>query len=87
MVDSFDCFLGKARHSLRMNKGNGGQIVQLQNIEYVQIQTTARVMCMDPTTVNEPVNPMKPSADEQSPMIDGRQRLHLKGSSVGVEVS
>ncbi|KAI6007103.1 hypothetical protein EDD15DRAFT_2358210 [Pisolithus albus] len=53
--------------SLRVNKGSGGQIAQLQNIECIQTQAIARVLLMDVATTNEPRNPLAPPSDKQLP--------------------
>ena len=70
----FSCFpdpSDQTRRSLRVNKGNGGQIAQLRNIEEVQTQTT-KVMQMDVATSNEPLNPFALSSDKRPPKRKAR---------------
>ena len=52
--------------SSRANKGNGGQISQLQMIERIQTEWTATAKMshtsqLEMATANEPVNPMAPA--------------------------
>ena len=54
------------RHSSRANKGNGGQISQLQMIEHIQTERSATAKMshtsqLEMATANEPVNPMAPA--------------------------
>ncbi|KAI6018510.1 hypothetical protein BKA83DRAFT_4127716 [Pisolithus microcarpus] len=51
--------------SSRANKGSGGQIVQLQNIEHMQTQTITRDMQLNVATANESLNPLAPLSDKQ----------------------
>ena len=78
---SFGCFLDpsdQTRRSSRVNKGSGGQIAQLRNIEHIQTQAIARVSPMDVATANEPFNPLAPLSDKQPP----RRKSHpLKGNT------
>ena len=68
----------QTRRSSRANKGSGGQIAQLRNIEHMQTQTTARVTPMDIATENEPLNPLAPLSDKQPPK---RKARPSKGST------
>ncbi|KAI6006097.1 hypothetical protein EDD15DRAFT_2359232 [Pisolithus albus] len=66
----------QTRCSSRANKGSGGQIAQLQNIERIQTQAVARVSLMDVATANEPRNPLAPPSDKQLPQW---KTCHLNG--------
>ena len=68
----------QTRRSLRANKGSGGQIAQLRNIEHMQTQTIARVSPMDIATANKPLNPMALLSDKQPPK---RKPRPSKGSA------
>ncbi|KAI5994391.1 hypothetical protein EDD15DRAFT_2366477 [Pisolithus albus] len=63
----------QTRRSSRANKGSGGQIAQLQNIERIQTQAVARVSPMDVATANEPRNPLAPPSDKQLPQRKTRR--------------
>ncbi|KAI6037193.1 hypothetical protein PISMIDRAFT_14781 [Pisolithus microcarpus 441] len=67
MLPSADNPSDQTRRSSRANKGSGGQITQLQNIERIQTQAIARVLPMDVATANEPHNPLAPPSDKQLP--------------------
>ena len=77
-IDALLILWSQARRSLRENKGNGGQIAQLQNLERMQTATSHRVSKMDLATDNEPLNPMAPST--RNPKSRGSK---TSGSVVG----
>ena len=62
------------RRSIRPNKGSGGQIAHLQNIERILTEptTTSRqshAAQLDKATANEPLNPMAPMRLKPKPRI------------------
>lgn len=65
------------RRSLRVGRGNGGRIQQLQNIERVQTASHSRPSTrhLDMATQGQQVNPMSPSYDDydQTPYDDHNQ--------------
>ena len=70
MLNSSTCFTDQTddqtvRCSSRVNKGSGGQIAQLQNIECMQVEQMApkasHASQLEISTVNEPLNPMAPT--------------------------
>ncbi|KAG6372401.1 hypothetical protein JVT61DRAFT_7874 [Boletus reticuloceps] len=67
---------GQACRLSRVNRGSGGQIAQLQNLEHIQTQTIARVTPMDVATANEPINPFAlPSEPPKQKGHTGRKVL------------
>ena len=60
-------------HSSRANKGNGGQMSQLQLIERIQTERTvpskSRASQLERATTNEPVNPMALTKSKPKPCI------------------
>lgn len=70
-VNFCNCFTGDTvaqtvHHSSRLNKGNGGQVAQLQNIECIQTAPCATSKAshasqLDAATANELTNPMAPT--------------------------
>ena len=65
------------RQSSRTNKGHGGQIAQLHNIECIQTESTAasktsRTSQLEKATANEPLHPMAPERP--------RPKVHTKMS-------
>ncbi|KAI6096001.1 hypothetical protein F5141DRAFT_1221206 [Pisolithus sp. B1] len=65
------------RQSSRANKGSGGQLLQLKNIEWMQTELTVRPMPTEAATANEPLNPLAPVSTKQTP-----RSHHLKGGQV-----
>ena len=83
---SFTCLPGpsdQTRRSSRANKGSGGQIAQLQNIEQMQTQTITRASPMDFATANEPLNPLAPLSDKQPP----KRKIHPSKVGAGEKAS
>ncbi|KAI6102453.1 hypothetical protein EDD16DRAFT_1525600 [Pisolithus croceorrhizus] len=77
-------------HALRVNKGSGSQIAQLQNIECIQTQAIARVSPVEVATTNEPRNPLAPPSDKQLPQwktcpLNSRaeEKVPIPGSQYG----
>ncbi|KAF8546251.1 hypothetical protein OG21DRAFT_1491437 [Imleria badia] len=70
------------RRSARSNLGKGGQKVQLENIEHLQVQRSKKVSKLVAATSNEPLNPMAPEANGAS-----SHRLLLTPSSTQVLVN
>lgn len=68
-----------ARRSSRANKGSGGQISQMQNIERMQTQGIPKVTPMDIVTANEPLNPLAPVAERE--LVSRRKANSSKGSA------
>lgn len=59
---ALDAALAPSHQSSRANMGRGGQKAQLQNIERIQTQTSARSSRLEAATAGEPLNPMAPIA-------------------------
>ncbi|KAI6012126.1 hypothetical protein BKA83DRAFT_4501089 [Pisolithus microcarpus] len=70
---------GLTHWSSWVNKGSGGQIAQLQNIEHMQTQTNARDTPLNVTTTNESLNPLAPLSDKWPP----KGRVYPSKGSIG----
>ena len=62
------------RRSVRPNKGSGGQIVHLQNIERIQTERTTssrqlHAAQLEKATADQPLNPMAPMKSKPKPRI------------------
>ncbi|KAF8547969.1 hypothetical protein OG21DRAFT_1526801 [Imleria badia] len=75
------------RRSARSNIGKGGQMAQLENIECVQTQRSARTSKLMVATLDEPLNPMAPvpsnarSRTSKASSGDMAHNLHFHASA------
>ena len=79
VMRSFSCITDNTgsqsvHRSFRPNKGSGGQIAHLQNIERIQTERTmasrlSHAAQLKKATVNEPLNPMAPMKSKPKPRV------------------